>query len=131
MLSFRSMLIWNDCNWICLFCFHLLLRKFFYLLKILSVSDTNFNGTSIFLIRCVFCEICVNKLLGISLPNRQKKKLSRIRNFVWELLKANKKVYLIPQSEKNKETYEIIRQSLQALPKNIKKLSKHHINQSK
>jgi hypothetical protein len=48
-------------------------------------------------------------------------------NVVWELLKANKKVYLIPQSEKNKETYEIIRQSLQALPKNIKKLSKHHI----
>jgi hypothetical protein len=63
-----------------------------------------------------------------------KKKMCRVSarrlsfyNFVWGLLKATKKVYLIPQ----KIHMGSIRQSLQAQPKNIKKLSKHQINQSK
>jgi hypothetical protein len=56
-----------------------------------------------------------------------------IYNFVWGRLKATKKVYFIPQKwKKNKDAYMgSIRQSLQAQPINIKKLSKHQVNQSK
>jgi hypothetical protein len=58
------------------------------------------------------------------------KRLS-IYNFVSGLLKATKKVYLIPESGKKAKIHMgSIRQSLQAQPKNIKKLSKHQINQS-
>jgi hypothetical protein len=46
-----------------------------------------------------------------------------IYNFVWGLLKATKKVYLIPQKCKYTKIHMgSIRQSLQAQPKNIKKV---------
>jgi hypothetical protein len=49
-----------------------------------------------------------------------------IYNFVWGLLKATKKVYLILQKwKKTKIHMGSIRQSLQVQHKNIKKLSKY------
>jgi hypothetical protein len=59
------------------------------------------------------------------------RKLS-IYNFVWGLLKATKKVYLKPQKWKKTMIHlGSIRQSLQAQLQNIKKLSKHQVNNKK